>query len=126
MDWSAAQWLTFFARIRAQHFCSGNGPDVVDPTTPMGAGPQAPFSYRESYFQGLPDCPTVEAAGLAELAHAIAQHQSESLAANQASTVIKSSTLRTLARLRAHPALSPLARLVPAHMQRRVKSWLRK
>jgi len=125
-DWSAAQWLAFFARIRAQHFCSGNGPDVVDPTTPMGAGPQAPFSYRESYFQGLPDCPTVEAAGLAELAHAIAQHQSQSLAANQASTVIKSSTLRTLARLRAHPALSPLARLVPAHMQRRVKSWLRK
>ncbi len=40
--------------------------------------------------------------------------------------ILKSSTLRTIVRLRSSAILSPLARLVPTHFQRRVKSWLGK
>jgi hypothetical protein len=35
-------------------------------------------------------------------------------------------TLRTLMRLHSSPGLSPLRRLIPMHLQRRVKSWLGK
>jgi len=125
-DWSAAQWLAFFTRIRLQHFCTGTGPGAAQGTVPLADESSEPFTYREAYFEALPKRPAAESGELEQLTLTIGQHQLQSLAANQASTVIKSSTLRTLARLRAHPTLSPLARLVPAHWQRRVKSWLRK
>ena len=46
--------------------------------------------------------------------------------ANHPATLIKSSALQAIIRLRATVLLSPLAKLVPMHTQRKVKSWLRR
>jgi hypothetical protein len=42
----------------------------------------------------------------------------------QPSMQLKSSALRAIMRLRATALMSPMAKWVPMHLQRRVKSWL--
>ena len=64
-------------------------------------------------------CPTdLGTEALKGLQQQVGRHQQ-----NQ-NIALKSVTLRTLMLLRTSRALSPLARMVPTHLQRRVKSWL--
>lgn len=121
-DWqqSASQWLEFFSNVRLQHFCTGNGPQPIPSKGHSLDVDSSPLTYRGAYLQrlSLPGTPTTEE--LLELQKNI------SLNLQHPGTPIKSVTLRTLMRLRGSRVFSPLARLVPMHLQRRVKSWLRK
>ena len=135
-DWqqSASQWLDFFVRIRQQNFSTGVGPDHIKFPGPASFSKDSvgslnkdspPLTYRTSYLQSLPVPTAPDAHELAELREQLAPNlQYHASAVNDSAAAIKSATLRTVIRLRASPALSPLARLIPMHFQRRVKSWL--
>ena len=77
------------------------------------------LTYRGNYLESLPRPSPLNAHELIELQQQIAPNLKY-----PGSTAIKSATLRALVRLRSSRALSPLARVVPMHLQRRVKSWL--
>ena len=132
-DWQqpASQWLQFFQRIREENFCTATGPDpIARSVAHQGRHTDAPsLSYRSNYLQSLPQPDAASSAStdaLIELLQQIAPHLQEPGTGERPSTALKSSTLRSLKRLRVSPVLSRLTRLVPAHLQRRVKSWLAK
>ncbi|MDP2000878.1 MAG: glycosyl transferase family 2, partial [Rhodoferax sp.] len=123
-DWqqSANQWIEFFGRVRQQNFCTAIGPGPI-PVPVSSAGQEAhlgsePMDYDGSYLDSLSLPTALGTDSLTGLQQQLAPYQQ-----NQ-STALKSVTLRTLTRLRTSRALSPLARMVPTHLQRRVKSWL--
>lgn len=126
-DWqqTGVQWVEFFEDILAHHFLTGIGPQTPsqhlgDPTLGRVA-----FAYRGEYLQSLPR-PTAPGALEIETINNLLPHLQGVVTKSSAGHILKSSTLRTIVRLRASAALSPLARLVPTHLQRRVKSWLGK
>ena len=122
-DWqqSGSQWLAFFEHIRQQHFCSGKGPGPISPLADSWRLQDGePLTYQESYRQSLPLPVAPDSNQLLELQQQIAPNL------KVPGLAIKSMALRTLMRLRASRALSPLVRLVPMHLQSRVKSWLGK
>ena len=136
-DWqqSASQWLDFFDRVRQQNFNTGIGPSHIQSPgsaqRPLGVtdNPQKdalPLDYRTSYLDSLPVPRAPSTQELAELREQLAPNLQNSGAGSPPATAIKSATLRTVIRLRASPALSPVARLIPMHLQRRVKTWLGK
>jgi O-antigen biosynthesis protein len=134
-DWqqNASQWLGFFERIRQQNFSTGIGPNHI-----QNAGPAhfslgvtgnhqengLPLAYRTSYLHSLPMTRSPGTQELAELREQLTQNLQHSDAGNPSAAALKSATLRTVIRLRASPALAPVARLIPMHLQRRVKTWL--
>lgn len=112
---SAAQWVEFFTHMRDAHFASGTPPEP-----PMGAhGVAADWLYARDYLRGLPaptaptDAPPLTAATLAAW-----------LPQPDADARVKTGVLGLLAWLRSLPLLRSAARAVPAHWQRRVKTWL--
>lgn len=123
-DWqqSPGQWLEFFSHIRQHHFCTASGPGwIAAPTRPGAAqntGDDVALAYRSSYLLGLPLPVAVPLDQLPELLQQVAA--SPMLRRG----VIRSTALRALMRLRASRLLSPVSRVVPFHLQRRVKSWL--
>jgi hypothetical protein len=121
-DWQqpASQWLELFNFIRLQHFCSAIGPSPIPSLVQSACTDSPTLDYRGSYLQSLPQPNALDTHQLLKLQLQITPNL------QQSGTAIKSATLSTLIRLRASPALSRLARLVPMHMQRRVKSWLGK
>lgn len=131
-DWqmSARQWLEFFMQIRQQNFRSGIGPALIRPpaaraqSSEVAASPE--MTYRGSYLESLPRPKPPTTRQLLELQRQIFAELPRSNARNAPTSAAKSATLRTVIRLRASPALSPVARWIPMHMQRRVKSWLGK
>ena len=136
-DWqqSASQWLDFFDRVRQQNFNTGIGPSHIQSPgsaqRPLGVtdNPQKdalPLDYRTSYLDSLPVPRAPSTQELAELREQLAPNLQNPGAGSPPATAIKSATLRTVIRLRASPALSPVARLIPMHLQRRVKTWLGK
>ena len=120
-DWqqSASQWLEFFNHIRQQHFCSAVGPGPIPAVPQSGHIEMSVLTYRENYLESLPRPRALNSHELIELQQQIGPNLKY-----PGSTAIKSATLRALVRLRTSRALSPLARVVPMHLQRRVKSWL--
>ncbi len=133
---TARQWLAFFEQTREQNFCTNTPPAPVQSKAgfPNGADPvklpsygngsQTP-PYRGNYLKDLkPSKPLTEDA-LIQFQASIADHLKSHRDSAKLGNSIKSTSLRTLLRLRSSPALSPLARLIPGHLQRRVKSWLR-
>ncbi len=125
---SASQWLEFFDTIRRENFCSGSGPACIAASAPPvlrdADGPL--LVYRSNYLANLPRPALSNANELSQLQRQIGLKQQQPVSSSQPSAAIKSATLRALMRLHASPALSPLRRLVPMHLQRRVKSWLGK
>ena len=125
-DWqqSAQTWATFFARIREQNFCTGKGPDLIANRKPQtNSTSTALLGYHTNYLASLPRPDPIDMQQLLELQQQITLDQQASDVATR-TTAVKSATLRTVIRLRSSPALSGVARLIPMHMQRRVKSWL--
>ena len=123
-DWrqSALQWVEFFGRIRRENFCEARGPGPIP--APQTSTAQEPYpgnllmDYDSSYLDISSSSTDLGTEALKKLQQQVGRHQQ-----NQ-NTVFKSVTLRALMRLRTSRALSPLARMVPTHLQRRVKSWL--
>jgi GT2 family glycosyltransferase/glycosyltransferase involved in cell wall biosynthesis len=131
-DWyqSASQWLDFFNYIRHEHFCKGVGPShipVLAPQKGQDVDADSPvLAYRSNYLTNIPRPGLSNAHELERLLLQIDLSQQNPAGNGKPSVVIKSATLRTLMRLHTSPILSPLRRLVPMHLQRRVKSWLGK
>ena len=134
-DWqqSASQWLGFFDRIRQQNFSTGMGPKHIQNhssahiSLDIGGTHQKnclPLAYRTGYLQSLPVPRAPSTLELAELREQLAPSLQHLREVSHPGAAIKSATLRAVIRLRANPALSPVARLIPMHFQRRVKSWL--
>lgn len=134
-DWqqSASQWLAFFDRIRQQNFSMGTAPPHIQRPEPAyhslaltrGLSEEdLPLDYRTSYLHSLPSPRVPKVQELVEIREQLAPNLQQSGANSQPTAAIKSATLRTVMRLRASPALSPVARMIPMHLQRRVKSWL--
>ena len=135
-DWqqSASQWLEFFDNIRQQNFSTGVGPKHIQNhssahiSLDIGGTHQKnclPLAYRTTYLHSLPVPHAPSTQELVEVRDELAPNLRQTGVGSQpAAVVIKSAALRTVMRLRASPTLSPVARLIPMHLQRRVKSWL--
>jgi GT2 family glycosyltransferase/2-polyprenyl-3-methyl-5-hydroxy-6-metoxy-1,4-benzoquinol methylase/glycosyltransferase involved in cell wall biosynthesis len=120
-DWrqSATEWLEFFKQIRQENFCSAIAPDPVPNAACFAPlNPHLALTYHGAYVQSLPLPKAQDTDELVELQYQIAPNQ------RLPGTTIKSTVLRAILRMRASRTLSPLTRMVPMHMQRRLKSWL--
>jgi GT2 family glycosyltransferase/2-polyprenyl-3-methyl-5-hydroxy-6-metoxy-1,4-benzoquinol methylase/glycosyltransferase involved in cell wall biosynthesis len=123
-DWQTPtdQWLSFFEHLREHNFVPGLAPQPpVSAPDPSSLDDQD-FGYYTNYLAGLP-CPTP--LGPEQMQQALTMFVNYQ-PANHPATLIKSSALQAIIRLRATVLLSPLAKLVPMHTQRKVKSWLRR
>ena len=130
-DWqqSASAWLEFFKRIRDDHFAAGVSPALVAAVVHGLHGDCSPsksnVEYRTNYLDSLPIPSALNPTQLRDMQALI----SPSLQQNHPKTAapissVKAAMLRTIVRLRSHRSLSPVAKLIPMHVQRRVKSWL--
>ncbi len=124
----AIQWIEFLEHIRLEHFCSGVGPAHAGMPCASASSAakmfQEMFVYQSDYLKGIPTLPALDARELADFQRSISPRLQRPRDGNVPATVIKSAALRVLVRLRANRALSFVARAVPMHLQRRVKSWL--
>ncbi len=128
-DWQqgASQWLEFFEKIRLEHFCTGVGPMRGSASSLLSLPAQScteTLEYRSDYLKDIPALPPLGVQDLLELQRLVEPRSRDSRRANIPATAIKSVALRALIRLRSNRALSSVARAVPMHLQRRVKSWL--
>lgn len=125
----ATQWLEFFDAIRTEHFCRGTSPDHIatftPPTLQDGTADPPALSYRSNYLVHLPLRSSASARDRQELEQAALLKQRPGIN-TRAAAAMRLAALRTLMRLHTHSAFSPLKKLVPMHLQRRVKSWLGK
>ena len=126
-DWqqSAEVWLVFFKTLRDNHFITGIGPAHISPVSDPLRIDGAPVDYRSNYLNTLPKPGLLNTSELKELQQRVAP----SLPQNQPQSglpvgTLKSATLRALVRVRASPSMSAVAKLIPMHTQRRVKTWL--
>ena len=126
-DWqqSADAWLAFFESIRLTNFVTGIGPAHIAPVPDVLRSDGPPVDYRSNYLNTLPVPCVLNLDQLRDLQQQI----TPSLPQNQPQSglpvaTLKAATLRALVGLRASPSLSAVARLIPMHTQRRVKTWL--
>ena len=114
---TARDWLDFFTQVRAQNFVTGTAPQP--PAEPAGLPPRADWHYDTQYLAGVsspaPGAPSLPLAFLD--AHRPRSHG--------ATAGARSALLTGVVWLRSLPVLSGVARRIPQHWQRRVKSWLR-
>lgn len=124
-DWqqSDAQWLAFFQNIRESNFLTGNPPPLPDTCAQSLENVSTELDYGDRFTAAMPIPMHLSHQQLEEIKTIILRLQTSS---NHPALPIKLSALRALMRLRATAALSPMAKLVPMHMQRRIKSWLRR
>lgn len=127
-DWkqTPAQWIEFFRFIRDQHFLTGIGPQTVEHAPTHSLPEETTFTYRGAYLAALPRPTARNDHDIQEMQLQLTRHLCELDIKTLSGNILKSSTLRTIARLRTSAVLSPLARMVPTHLQRRIKSWLGK
>lgn len=128
LDWAmqANKVLDFFVGIRLQHFQPGVGPKPLESTVLQGDGASSALRYRGNYVEELKRLEPISAQELSLVRDQLIQHIPRQNHAATGPTSTKLSALNTIKRLRASPLLSPLAKLIPLNMQRRVKSWLNK
>ena len=130
-DWqqNANVWLDFFKRIREDNFAAGVSPKPIAAVVQSLHGDYSPVGkpveYRTNYLDELRKPTALNAAQLLDVRALISpsRQQRDPQTPTPLSSV-KAATLRTVIRLRSHRSLSPLAKLIPMHLQRRVKSWL--
>jgi GT2 family glycosyltransferase/2-polyprenyl-3-methyl-5-hydroxy-6-metoxy-1,4-benzoquinol methylase/glycosyltransferase involved in cell wall biosynthesis len=128
LDWAmpAKDVLDFFVGIRLQHFNSGVGPGPVASQVLQFGETFGILHYRGSYIEDHGRSEPVSGEELSTVRDLLIRHASGQSKAASEPTSAKLSALNAIKRLRATPLLSHLAKLVPLHMQRRVKSWLNK
>lgn len=121
-DWQkpAGPWLEFFKDIRQNNFLPAISPGPVAELVDAMPPEMTPLVYCGNYLASLPPPTALDVVQLCEL------QQQISLQKQPAETAIKSLTLRTLMHMRTRPLFSRLTRIVPIHLQRRVKTWLGK
>lgn len=126
LDWAtpAQEVLDFFVGIRLQHFHTGVGPKPFESKPLRVEGTSGPLRYRGNYVQELSRAEPASAQEFSAIRDQLIRHTPAQSNAPAGPTTAKLSALSAIKRLRAAPLLSPLAKLVPLHMQRRVKSWL--
>lgn len=114
-DQSGKAWLEFFTQLHREHFLPSTPPPLPerDPQTPA----PAPWHYTAKYRQDLAPRRTDTTALTPQ---ALAQWRPEPTAGEAS----RSEALQALVYLRSLPGLRGVARLVPAHWQRKVKNWL--
>ena len=125
-DWqqSAQAWTHFFDKIREENFCLGKGPQPITYQLSQTSPTATPrLDYYTNYLASVPRPDTISTQQVLALQQQITVDQ-QALGVSMATTAVKSATLRTVIKLRSNPALSVVVRLIPMHMQRRVKSWL--
>jgi hypothetical protein len=124
-DWQqdAAKWLAFFEAIREKNFCAATSPLVIEAAFAEPKDTEISVDYYEDYLATLPVPAPLTPDQLRCLQEAIELSQPKRV---QPSMQLKSSALRAIIRLRANAMMSPMAKWVPMHLQRRVKSWLGK
>jgi GT2 family glycosyltransferase/2-polyprenyl-3-methyl-5-hydroxy-6-metoxy-1,4-benzoquinol methylase/glycosyltransferase involved in cell wall biosynthesis len=108
-------WLEFFSQLRTQNFIPGTPPTLPEPLAQ--APTAAAWHYTSDYRQAL----TARSANTSTLTpQALADWQLKPTAGEAS----RSEALQALVFLRSLPVLRGVARLVPAHWQRKVKNWL--
>ena len=124
-DWQqdSAAWIAFFETIREQNFCAAMSPAMIESTITDPSEGEKTLDYYGAYLATLPIPVALLPGDLRRRQEALDIPQPKRIAP---STQLKSSALRAIVRLRATSLFSPMAKLVPTHMQRRVKSWLGK
>lgn len=122
-DWQqdTATWLAFFETIRTKNFCTATSPAIVQTMFVESQRIEESVDYYGNYLATLP-VPTMLASDqLRDLQADVEMLQPTRV---HPSRQLKSSALRALIRLRANALMSPMAKWIPTHLQRRVKSWL--
>ena len=124
-DWQqdTATWIAFFETIREKNFCAAVSPAVIGSVSTEPPDSKTSLDYYGAYLATLPIPVVLLPDELRRRQDALDIPQPKRIAP---STQLKSSALRAIIRLRATSLFSPMAKLVPTHMQRRVKSWLGK
>ena len=135
-DWqqSATQWLVFFDQVRTLNFCTGEGPipnstgqkaatQTQQPGAQLG---QESFTYGVTYLHNLPRVLPFSTDEVRTIQSEFSGYLSAAKGAGAVSSGVKSTALRLLVRMRASAALTQVTQRIPIHLQRRIKSWLRK
>lgn len=124
VDWKKdpAEWLTFFESIRKQNFCASISPEPVEAVNFNSSGIESMFDYRQTYLASLPRPSKVAPEQLRRLQQEMEHHPSRRKPTSQR---LKASTLQLVIFLRSSALMSPMAKWVPTHLQRRLKSWLK-
>jgi GT2 family glycosyltransferase/glycosyltransferase involved in cell wall biosynthesis len=128
LDWAmpAKDVLDFFVGIRLQHFLTGMGPSPFAGQVLPSSETSRALHYRGNYVDELQLSEPINPNEVIKIRDQLIPHRPTQGYGPSRPTSVKSYSVNVIKRLRANPLLSPLAKLVPLHIQRRVKSWLSK
>ena len=126
LDWQmpARQLLDFFNTIRTDNFIAKVGPSPIEDREVSLSTTVFDFSYSGNYVDQLRVEMPASQQLLASVYEQVFPYSRGQSGALNAPTSIKATALKTIMRLRTSAVLAPIARLIPLHVQRRVKSWL--
>ncbi|RYE38566.1 MAG: glycosyltransferase, partial [Hyphomicrobiales bacterium] len=122
-DEEAKSWLDRFVAMREEHFANGVAPTLEQSQPDASQVPEtADWHYRTHYLQELPAPTPLHSDSPAPWAPSQLQsYVAQPTPAGHA----KAGVLGAIVYLRALPGLRGVARAIPAHWQRRLKSWLK-
>lgn len=118
-DRTGKEWLEFFDSLRSEHFQSAHAPAV--PVTTTVSPPDSAWSYQHDYLP-QPAKATLPALSMRLPPDTLARY----LPASTSSATAKAGVLGALVYLRSLPLLRGIAQRIPAHWQRKVKTWLQR
>ena len=126
LDWQlpALQLLEFFKTIRIENFIAGVGPRPIESRNTALPANAFDFSYGVNYADRLGVATPASTQELENVCNLLFPYSRGQSSAPQAPTSMKLKILKAILRLRTSAALAPIAKLIPLHAQRRVKSWL--
>ena len=136
-DWQKTdtQWLSFFDQIRMQHFCSNTPPGPLPDCYAnvskgqigaMNVDVKTHLEYSTEYLQSLTSTKKFSVCETLALSQDISQLYPDDTTPAPLILILKTRTLAGLRRLRGIPVLSRLTQLIPIHLQRKIKTWLRR
>lgn len=117
---TTGEWAKFFIKLRNEHFLTGVPPSLNNPPK-FSTSTNDYFSYRTTYLKGLIAPTPLNTEELLNFAIDICHIPSRK---KHVTTASKGYTLQLLLKFKYSNLLSPLVRILPLHLQRRIKSWL--
>ena len=126
VDWQmpARQLLEFFNTIRTDNFVAKVGPSAIEGRRDSLSATVFDFSYSGSYVDQLKVEIPADQQQLESSYEQLFPYTPGQGRTLNVPTSIKTMALKTIMRLRTNSVLAPIARVIPLHIQRRVKSWL--